>query len=386
MNQSSPLSVVTSSINTNINEARDQWIAFEQLAHPSYFQTWAWLGSWCEHSGKHFDPDLYTVFQNDAPIAIAIFTTNKTRRHYFISSTQYHLNESGGKEYDFIIEHNGILTKDADEREVAKTIMKNVLKTRPEIDEIVFSGVSENNYNNYIQAGAKLGLNKLSCRKSKFSYVDLDKVRKKNTDFLSILSSNTRSRIRRSIKAYEAKFGEVYINEASNHEEALIYLQQLKKLHQEHWESRGKPGSFENTRWESFIKDMIKSQFDKHKIQLLKVSAGDTDIGYILNLVNNGYVNMLQSGFKYHTDNKMKPGYVSHLLAIEYNLKNGNHIYDFLAGESQYKDSLSTEYGHLYWFTLQKQKPKFILENIAIRIVRILRGIRLKYFPQHQYP
>lgn len=376
MDQNSPLSVSTSFLKDNIHEICEQWMEFQEKAKPSYFQSWAWIGPWWEHSGKFFEAEFFTVTRNNTPIAIAIFTPTKKRRHYLITSRQYHLNESGAREYDFTIEHNGILTTEPDGKDIAGAIIKNILSNHANIDEIVFSGVSKNNYNDYLLAGLEHGLLPQDIRISKYSFIDLDKLRDQKIDFISTLSSNTRSRIRRSIKAYETKFGPVNIEEAANLNQALLFLDQLKYLHQEHWMSKGKAGSFDNKHWENFIKSMIKMEFEEGRVQLLRVSAGETDIGYILNLIHDGYINMLQSGFKYYPDNKMKPGYVSHYLAIQHNIDKNNHVYDFLAGDSQYKDSLSADNDELYWFTLQKRKPKFFLENLAVKFVRTLRGYR----------
>jgi CelD/BcsL family acetyltransferase involved in cellulose biosynthesis len=375
MVQKSELSVAISSLNERSDLIRDQWVSFEKKTNPSFFQTWAWLGSWWKHSGKVFNPMFFTVTRNGTVVALAIFTPVLIRRHYLITSRQYHLNESCGGEYDFTIEHNGILTTEPDEKEIARAIIKELLLNK-DIDEIVFSGLKRKSFDAYHMAGKELGLLPLVTQASKYLYVNLDKLRNENIDYISTLSRNTRSKIRRSINAYESSFGRLNIQEASNLEQALLFLRQLKMLHQKHWESKGKPGSFKNQHWEAFILDMIRSQFSKNNIQLLKVSAGNIDIGFMLNLVHKGYINMLQSGFKYHSDSKMKPGYVAHYLAIKYNIKKGNHIYDFLSGESQYKDSLSSDFGYLYWLTLQKRKPKFALENFAIQLVRTLRRLK----------
>lgn len=371
-----PFTVEISSINDRINETSEKYSSFEENASPSYFQTWSWLGSWWEYSGKYFNPQLLAVKRNQTTVALSIFTTSQIRRHYLVNSKQCHLNESGSKEYDFIIEHNGILTTEPNEREICVATIKGILSNNLEIDEIVFSGINHQRYNAYLQAGNELGLQPKTTRTDFFSFVNLDELRNKKIDFISTLSKNTRPRIRRSIKAFEAELGKINIQEASSVDQSLQYLTRLKALHQDHWVSKGMPGSFKNKNWESFIVNMINTEFENGRIQLLKITAGDTEIGYILNLVYDGYVNMLQSGFKYFPDNKMKPGYVSHYLAIQHNIDKGNHTYDFLAGKSQYKESLASKKESLYWLTLQRRKPIFYLEDLAIRTARTLRGFR----------
>ena len=47
------------------------------------------------------------------------------------------------------------------------------------------------------------------------------------------------------------------------------------------------------------------------------------------------------------------------------NIMLGNKSYDFLMGDSQYKRSLSTQEGMMYWLTLRQQKVRFQIENAA---------------------
>jgi CelD/BcsL family acetyltransferase involved in cellulose biosynthesis len=58
-----------------------------------------------------------------------------------------------------------------------------------------------------------------------------------------------------------------------------------------------------------------------------------------------------QSGFMYSNDNRLKPGLVTHTEAIKYYLGRGLDEYDFLAGDSQYKQSLSNAERHMLWLT-----------------------------------
>ena len=98
----------------------------------------------------------------------------------------------------------------------------------------------------------------------------------------------------------------------------------------------------------------------------------------------------MQSGFRYDispataTDggstknagaifSALHPGYVSHYLAIEYNLKHGAGVYDFLAGDAQYKSSLSHKDHTLAWVVVQRKRWKFMLEDALRSLVYALR-------------
>jgi hypothetical protein len=57
-----------------------------------------------------------------------------------------------------------------------------------------------------------------------------------------------------------------------------------------------------------------------------------------------------QSGFAYRDgESHAKPGLTCHLAAIRYALDNGIDIYDFLAGDSRYKQSLGDQMQSQFW-------------------------------------
>ena len=53
---------------------------------------------------------------------------------------------------------------------------------------------------------------------------------------------------------------------------------------------------------------------------MLRITAGGRIIGYLYNFVHAGHVYNYQSGFAYEDDPVVKPGFVSHYLAIEHYL------------------------------------------------------------------
>jgi CelD/BcsL family acetyltransferase involved in cellulose biosynthesis len=87
---------------------------------------------------------------------------------------------------------------------------------------------------------------------------------------------------------------------------------------------------------------------------------------------HKGHVYSYQSGFHYERDNRLKPGLVSHRLAIEHSLSAGDAVYDFLGGDDRYKRSLATHGGQLFWLTLQKRRLVFSLER-GLRAAKRLR-------------
>ncbi len=205
-------------------------------------------------------------------------------------------------------------------------------------------------------------------------YVDIAGL--KPPTFESSLSANTRSQIRRSQKRYEEKQGLLKLTRATNTDEALDYLAQLAILHNKRREAKGELGSFSSRLVLAFHKNLVATLFATKEVDLLRLNAGDTTIGYLYNFVMRGKVYFFQSGFRYESDPKMKPGLLTHSFAIQQYIADGQLEYDFLAGDSQYKRSLANEKRTLIWTTVYRDKPRIRLLLAVRRIWHYIRGIK----------
>jgi CelD/BcsL family acetyltransferase involved in cellulose biosynthesis len=157
--------------------------------------------------------------------------------------------------------------------------------------------------------------------------------------------------------------------------QALAWFDHLKGLHTVQWQARGQRGAFANPRWEHFHRTLIQTRFDRGEVQLLKVANAGEELGYIYSHLWRKRVYMQQTGFSMPVDNRRKPGYVAHTLAIQHNLENGMHLYDFMHGDARYKRTLSNRSQHLYWVVLQRHRLKFRLENLLVGAYRRCRGL-----------
>jgi CelD/BcsL family acetyltransferase involved in cellulose biosynthesis len=158
---------------------------------------------------------------------------------------------------------------------------------------------------------------------------------------LQRLSTNRRSQIRRSFKACAAP-GPLQVHEAPDLGSALAYFCRLGELHNARWRREGIAGAFEGADWVAFHEGVIRRAFPRGEIQLLRIAAGDTDVGYLYNIRWRRTVAMVQSGFVEPASNAHRPGFVCHLLAMAYNAARGVTEYDFLGGDAEYKRVLGT--------------------------------------------
>jgi CelD/BcsL family acetyltransferase involved in cellulose biosynthesis len=138
----------------------------------------------------------------------------------------------------------------------------------------------------------------------------------------------------------------------------------MKALHQAYWKRRGEPGAFANPVFEGFHRAFIASRFPAGEIEMLRIAVDGAPIGYLYNIVYRKHVYSYQSGFAYEQDGAMKPGLVSHYLAIERSLSEGAEIYDFMAGGGQHKRSLGTACRDMVWLRAARPRLKFRAEAV----------------------
>ena len=151
-------------------------------------------------------------------------------------------------------------------------------------------------------------------------------------------------------------------------------LDDLARLHQVEWESRGEPGAFASGFFRRFHERLIVNCFAAGEIQMLAVTVGGSALGYLYNFVYRGEALFYQCGFNYDAFSKFRPGIACHVLAIEHNLKLANCRYNFLAGDAQYKKSLSTDKDELVWYRATRKSTAARIKHLMVVIKRQLSG------------
>lgn len=332
----------------------------------SYFLSWGWIESWLNSLPADIDLKLAVVCNKQSLVAAFFLGKQQVVRHSIMKNWSYFLNSTGVKQFDQLcIEHNYILI--SPESLVSINDLLELLPTG--WDEFYMPGISIKNF-----PGNQL--NSLASRYSVYfektvpsPYVDLDAVRRSSGGYISLLGSNTRQQIRRAYRGYSEN-GEVQCKIADSLECALAFFEEMVELHQQTWQQRGQPGAFSSEYMKSFHKDLIIKRFAMGEIQLIRTSSGNKTIGCIYNFVWNGCVYFYQSGFNYDSDQRLKPGLLTFHEAINFNVLQGHQSFDFLGGDSKYKNSLATNKNQLAWVRVQKKLVKYKLEETLRSIKR----------------
>jgi hypothetical protein len=366
----------------NLDSVRDIWLSLLDSSPHSYFTSWGWISAWINSLPRDCGVEFITACIAERPV-ISFFVRPTTRKKYgFLRSRILSLNSTADPYYDALyIEYNSILYDPAIGPRLDLVVH---YLDRQNWDEFHLPGIAD-------EFASSLGILKPDATKNfhwmmdesmPSFFVDLQKIRDAGMDFLKLLSSNKRSQIRRSIKQYEMD-GEIQLREAQSTEEALSMLDQLAVLHQAEWTSKGQAGAFSNQYLYQFHRDLIRTRFDEKEMQLLHVYNQKMTIGYLYSFVYEGRVLFYQCGFNYLADNNYRPGLVSHYFAILHNASTGRSVYDFLAGDSAYKSSLSTNSTSMYWVRLIRNKNRFAFEKRLIalkdRIKALITKVRTRF-------
>lgn len=352
-------------------EAR--WCALESAVQPSFFLTWRWMSSWL--ATTEVRPHLLAARAGEADIGLAFVDGGPA------TDGSIAWNATGDPARDVgYIEYNGFLSGEPPER-LAASAIEFLLRARDEgplrgWKALRFGGVPRL----WLERCRAAGLFVRVLSEQTTFAVDLDSLRAEGRDFHASLSANTRRQLLRARRLYE-EIGPLRLEASEPGADSEAALRELIEFHQARWRGRGEPGSFASPLFERFVRHLATIECGTGAVEILRVKAGDRLIGVLVNLIAGRQVLNYLGGFVAEPDNRLKPGLVSHLLAIERHLAGGAAAYDLLAGGARYKASLASPRESLVWFVAKPRTLVTLVDEIgefgrraARRAVKVLRG------------
>ena len=360
-------------LDSGLEDWRDIWLLGLKDQSHSYFLSWPWIEHWLNKLPLDIEVDFLVVEANGSR-AVCMLGHRKEARHGFINSDSYYLHYAGQPCFDSItLECNQILAENP-----GPQLLRAILDALPKgWDELHLPALDVSCFPANCLGQRIAGYRVQQHQQLACYFVDLTAVSEKQDSYLILLSKNTRSNIRRARKGL-SKLGPLRLISADKVESALAFYEDLVAMHQESWQKRGEPGAFANNWLKDFHKSLIESRFTAGEIQLLRIVCGEETVGCLYNFVCQGKVYYYQSGFNYRDFGKYKPGLICHSLAIPYNASLGHRTYNFLAGDSQYKKSLSTDADQMVWCTIQKPRLSFKFEQLAKSVKARFREQNMK--------
>ena len=362
---------------TQYEVVKEKWLLLEKKCSHSYWLSWEWNEIWIKELPTVSKLFLVVGLMDEQPVIAFFIGTNHTLRNRFFMVEQMALNQTLISQFDVInyVEYNAILIDPEVTITLDRLLDSIPIKSWDEFQMMRFAPM----YNTNLLMDHKIQKKyDIELTKQDSYYVDLDKVRKSNNNYLALLSQNRRHQIRRSLKEYE-KIGSIQLVVADSSDIALNIFQELINLHQKRWTERGERGAFSTQYDVDCHKKLIMQRFNHGEIQLIKISAGDYIIGCLYNFVYNRKVFQVQGGFNYMSGNNYRPGFVCHYLAILYNSEIGLDSYDFLADGTDYKVSLSTDYNEMKDLILTKKTYKYTIAQLLRQIYLLSKKFIASY-------
>lgn len=325
-----------------------EWRELEAEAEaPAFFQGWTWMGCLARERFSH--PVVVRARRAGRTVGLALFN----RRRGVL-----HLSESGDPAWDSVyVEHNAPLVApgmppDTVQRMLRAAWQSGALGMR-------LAGVPEN-------VAEIAGGTSWRQRLDHAPWRDLAVVRAAGGDPLAGLSANTRQQVRRAMRRAETQ-GPLRLERAADVPTAQEWLASLVGLHSARWMQRGKPGAFATAQVRRFHAELLARGVPRGEIDLLRLVAGPTVLGYLYNFRLGGRVLAYQSGLVEAASPQDKPGLVAHVLAMRQAVAQGMQAYDFLAGDVRYKRSLADRATPLMWADLLPPlRPKVLLGGMRL--------------------
>lgn len=341
-----------------IDALEPRWRALEARADGSFFLSWTWIGSWLRATGAR--PDLVGVRDGAGDeIGLALFGLAPEKRRLGRPRT-LRLNESGDADRDrMFIEYNAPLAARDREMDVAAAIA-HLLARRRDWRVLRLSGVTDD----CLLTGMVPVRRRILADVSPAHGVSLAAVREAVGDYLSLLSANTRSQIRRSLRDHGD--GELMIARAQDAGTVADWLAQMHRLNA----GRHADNAWDAPTFRAFAAEIAQAGLVSGAVDLLRVGIGGDVTGYLLNFVHRDRAMNYQSAFAAPVSPKDKPGLVTHMAAVAHYAARGLSLYSLLAGRDRYKQSLATGAEELQWWQLERFSPALEAEYWLRRLLR----------------
>jgi CelD/BcsL family acetyltransferase involved in cellulose biosynthesis len=259
----------------------------------------------------------------------------------------------------------------AAEAEKWELFLDHLERTANRWDELQLEGVAPR----LVEAWTKRGGRARETGRSPCRFTDLGRVRAaKDASFLNVISSRARSRVRQTTRSVEGRLGPVRVEFARSAREADEYFSEFKVLHDARWKDDPTGGAFGAPGWEPFHRRLIARQFASGILSLGRVKAGETPLGVLYYFLHQGTVYFYQCGINYPAClGNESPGLLIHANMIQHFADHGHAIYDFMAGDAQYKRTLATDSVDLWWGALQAPRWSLRAEAMAASAWHALR-------------
>lgn len=355
-------------------EAADRWRDLERVVDDvSLTQSWNWIQTWLDHYADIVQPTFAFGKLDNRWIGAALIT-QAAPRTWGIPIPSVYLGTAGEPDdISAYVEYNRLLVAPEYLHSFADALVAT-LQQQFRWSAFWLNGFVPDHAQALMQqAGLQFNVEEQRC-----PIFDFHKAEEEgHQDVISALGKQTRYNVRRSLRLFEKEFGPSQIEWAETPEQAKDILRELIDLHQKRWHHIDKPGAFPDERVIRYHEGLIDnlSLWPHGSLILFRLKYGETTLGCLMNFVDQGsHAMSYKSGLPLFDDNRLKPGLVTHTVFMEECHKRralsregmqADSItqYNFLVGESPYKDQLSNTEQRLVWATAERGLRLWLIEK-----------------------
>lgn len=333
----------------------DRWRALEAQADGSFFLGWTWTGAWLDSYGV--TPELLEISDGGRDVALALVGHGMAKRPLGPVAT-LSLNQSGVVQADrAYVEYNGLLTRRGQEAAADQAAI-SAIADRRDWRALTLAGIAPGSPLLAIPARRRV-----RSDVSPVCQVDLDGVRGAGGDYLSLLSTNTRSQVKRATKEHSGALPPVAVGTP---DDAAAWIGEMRDLNA----GRHADNAWDDPAFCAFVAKLVERGADNGEVELLRFADAGGLVGLLVNFVYRGAALNYQSAFAPPRTGKDKPGLLCHAAAVAHYADRGLGRYSLLAGKDRYKQSLATCEESLEWWTIERFSPRLEAEALARRLLR----------------
>lgn len=338
------------------------WRDLESRSDAGFFVRWDWIGRWLATLPPSVTVRCQQARDGGRTVGLALWGEAAPESRWARRPT-LHLHASGVEALDDIwIEHNGPLVEAADAPAIRAAMLDHALGGgNARWSGLRLPGVPEALQADLPRRSVWRGWSQSSW------LIDLDAVRARGPDSLGVLSSSTRTRIKRTRKQAE-QLGPLRVETSADVPQALAMFERLCDLHRRRWADRDTASAFDTPFARDFHEGLLRGAAAGGRAFIMGVHAGEHELGYVYLFAHDGRVSFYQSGFDYERLGRQgSVGLLTLWSCIEVLARQGHRLFDLLAGEMPYKRELSSHVEPLHWLTVEPATVTNRLKHLARR-------------------
>lgn len=340
------------------------WRKLEQKLGSRRLMTSAdWTEIWLETYGDLVEHRFAALKRNGQTAGFCLVTQGAQQHDGPLPIRTIHLGTAGEPDTDSIcVEYNGLLCH-ADDRGQFAALLVSWVDSFTSWDSFQLDGFCTADLPDGISERPEMH----SVRKRSF-YCDLARARSLQCEPVELLGSSMQRTIRRKLRPWSPG----QLEWITDLPAALSTFDDLVQLHQQRWTALGEPGSYASHRFEQFHRTLIERLLPQGRVVLCRLQHEGQTAACAQFLIDGNRVLLYQGGWNPELQ-RLSPGFAIDCLCLGEACRRGYDAFDFLCGETEHKQRLSTDAAELVWLKWRRPRWRFTMLNAARQTRSALR-------------